>query len=658
MSRSRDLADIIITGGLNITGDALSDSFKTDAGGDYSTIAGNDLNIVYPDTRSLFIKEGATTRLTIDNAGNVGIGTVTANNFSTAGATNVLGVEGTSGGLVSISATGTNFSGIDMGSGTIRRSGIYSLDGSHMGFYTNPTNAGGALTERMRIESNGQLRLGAHTAGAWTAAWPALVTQGGFIGSDATSNIRQGQNVFEHSDGNWKYTATAAATLYGQSAGIHSWYTADAAPGAGENINWGDAKMTLDNTGNVGIGTSSPGYSLQVTGASPIVAVQSTGVNSSRLLLSAENDAVYIGTTYGGSNIPMIFSYAGTSSGTEAMRIDIAGNLLVGTEDVNPANNAVGDVTDNGIKLGGDGEFSVARYIGTPVFINRTGIAAAASNEMINFRDDGVEVASIGTYNGAPYIGYAVGAGGGIMFNGLGIEPTGVAGARTGGTNDIGSSNYPWKDLFLSGDLITGGGGTSNTGEIQFVADSTRARIVGGYDSGGGGYLSFRTDTTGGSDIERVVIGNDGVLEAKYGVYLGGTTAANKLDDYEEGAWIPTINSGTFTATSATYTKIGNLVTVRANLNDLSDHLTATNISVGGLPFLPRTPHAGPGPTMFRYFGRTDASQMNSYVASGTSAVTFYWSFTSGVQWENVTFADGTQTNMDLIFSVSYETDL
>jgi hypothetical protein len=142
------------------------------------------------------------------------------------------------------------------------------------------------------------------------------------------------------------------------------------------------------------------------------------------------------------------------------------------------------------------------------------------------------------------------------------------------------------------------------------------------------------------------------------GVYLGGTGAANKLDDYEEGAWIPTINSGTFTATSATYTKIGNLVTVRANLNDLSDHLTATNISVGGLPFLPRTPHAGPGPTMFRYFGRTDASQMNSYVASGTSAVTFYWSFTSGVQWENVTFADGTQTNMDLIFSVSYETDL
>ena len=45
------------------------------------------------------------------------------------------------------------------------------------------------------------------------------------------------------------------------------------------------------------------------------------------------------------------------------------------------------------------------------------------------------------------------------------------------------------------------------------------------------------------------------------GIYLGGTGAANKLDDYEEGTWTPTITGGgTFTVANATYTKIGKLV--------------------------------------------------------------------------------------------------
>ena len=51
-------------------------------------------------------------------------------------------------------------------------------------------------------------------------------------------------------------------------------------------------------------------------------------------------------------------------------------------------------------------------------------------------------------------------------------------------------------------------------------------------------------------------------LEAKYGVYLGGTGAANKLDDYEEGTWTPSISGygQELLAVNSTgsYTKVGN----------------------------------------------------------------------------------------------------
>jgi len=66
--------------------------------------------------------------------------------------------------------------------------------------------------------------------------------------------------------------------------------------------------------------------------------------------------------------------------------------------------------------------------------------------------------------------------------------------------------------------------GSSNTASIKFINDNERSRISSNYDTGGGGRLTFHTDTTGGSLVERMRITNAGK------VGIGNTNPAQQLD--------------------------------------------------------------------------------------------------------------------------------
>ena len=74
------------------------------------------------------------------------------------------------------------------------------------------------------------------------------------------------------------------------------------------------------------------------------------------------------------------------------------------------------------------------------------------------------------------------------------------------------------------------------------------------------------------------------------GVYLGGTGAANKLDDYEEGTWTPTLNGsggGSFTVStnSCNYTKVGRNVTLNAMVQWSANTGSSGAVTLGGFPF-------------------------------------------------------------------------
>ena len=78
--------------------------------------------------------------------------------------------------------------------------------------------------------------------------------------------------------------------------------------------------------------------------------------------------------------------------------------------------------------------------------------------------------------------------------------------------------------------------------------------------------------------------------------FNGDTAAANALDDYEEGTWVPTVygstTAGSYTYTTtgnspyANYTKIGRTVTLQVMLNNITESSAGSgDVFIGGLPF-------------------------------------------------------------------------
>jgi hypothetical protein len=71
------------------------------------------------------------------------------------------------------------------------------------------------------------------------------------------------------------------------------------------------------------------------------------------------------------------------------------------------------------------------------------------------------------------------------------------------------------------------------------------------------------------------------------GIFIGGTGNDNKLEDYEEGTFTPTCQSGGFNnwdTNSGRYTKIGRLVQVYWE-NGFDGTGDGSTLIIGGLPF-------------------------------------------------------------------------
>jgi hypothetical protein len=114
------------------------------------------------------------------------------------------------------------------------------------------------------------------------------------------------------------------------------------------------------------------------------------------------------------------------------------------------------------------------------------------------------------------------------------------------------------------------------------------------------------------------------------GAYIGGTVAANKLDDYEEGTFTYTLvgsTSGGWTSrtgyTTGRYTKIGQLVTVQIRYESTTRNSPQGTLQMSGLPFATADhPTNGNGsgqvPVLLR--GNSDSSVASHFVTYGNSS--------------------------------------
>jgi hypothetical protein len=314
-----------------------------------TTTGDTNTGIYFPAADTIAFTEGGVEAMRIDSSGNVGIG-ITPSTWTILPA---LEIKNKGNALFS---NGTNdlwmTSNLVYNSGWIYGStntatGYEQTAGAHIWFNSPSGTAGttATLTERMRIDSSGNVSVGTSTGnplGNGGTVTTLAVSGGSGYGSLSlvSTATADGSILGALNFGSSSSSGSKAA------AGINGYLEGSGVTNASGNLrfftrNGADfpERMRIDSSGNVGIGTSSPS-SFLADGNKLVVGTGSGGnglsiySGSSSLGRIAFADGTAGSEPYAGlidyshSDNSMRFS---TNGGSERMRIDSSGNLLVGT---------------------------------------------------------------------------------------------------------------------------------------------------------------------------------------------------------------------------------------------------------------------------------------------------------------------------------------
>jgi hypothetical protein len=354
-----------------VFGQIIGSSTKSSAGialetqyGAYMLYTDNADALIFWDSAS------NTERARIDSSGNLGLG-VTPSAWGTTYKAIEIGrvgntIAGFNGGTEITIAANAYYDGswkYAVSSGATK----YTTDNTGVhAWYNAPSGTAGnniSFTQAMTLDSSGNLGLGV-TPSAWVNATASQVGFGAAISSRAAGNTASDMTHNAFWDGsNWKYIASSVGAARYQMTGAnvgstHAWFVS-AGGTAGNAITFTTA-MTLDASGNLGVGTASPVTNLHVyktTAATSGVQISSANWGSTLtdgMFVGVDNNNSYV---YTYENIPLVF---GTNA-TERARITSGGdfelgvNAGTGTRTLTVQTNTSGDPTLVLTAAGSDG---------------------------------------------------------------------------------------------------------------------------------------------------------------------------------------------------------------------------------------------------------------------------------------------------------------
>jgi len=228
-----------------------------------------------------------------------------------------------------VNTGGTLYVGLDNSAGGV--SGAYNGNMWHTGAYS--LVFGTNSLERARIDSSGNVGIGV-TPSAWNTYKALEIGRVGnyFAGYSGGTELTLGANAY-YSTG-WKYAVTGAlATRYmTDNSGGHYWYNAPSGT-AGNAINFAQA-MTLDASGNLLVGATTPVSASRFYGSGNLASLNGLGLNHT----SASGTAYFGYFLYNSAAVGQI-----TSTGTVCLFTSLSDYRF--KENVQPMQNALATVS-------------------------------------------------------------------------------------------------------------------------------------------------------------------------------------------------------------------------------------------------------------------------------------------------------------------------